>query len=133
MTTGNEHWWERLPRIVGGWTFAILIFLKFPFPEAELVDGTVVRMRPGLTSWVVFVVLIVFSIGIAHSTVTGIVLGNLTKAWSFLKRGAKKRRSSAEALPSPGPSPGTTSGQLESTRKRDALDDVRPPKKPRGR
>ena len=88
-----ERWWERVPRILGGWGFAILVFLRFPFPEAELVDGTAVRLDPGLVSWGIYVGLISFSIGVAHSTVTGIVLGQLGRAWAFARRGGKERRS----------------------------------------
>ena len=95
MTSHPEQWWERVPRIVGGWGFAILIFLRFPFPEAHLVDGTPVRMDPGLLIWGMWVGLIAFSIGIAHSTVTGIVLGQIGRAYSFARRGGKERRGSA--------------------------------------
>ncbi len=66
MSSSNERWWERVPRILGGWGFAVLVFLRFPFPEAELVDGTAVRMDPGVVSWGIYVGLIAFSIGIAH-------------------------------------------------------------------
>ncbi len=93
-TPVNEKWWERLPRIVGGWGFAILIFFKFPFPEAHMEDGELVHMDPGLLPWSIYVGLILFSIGVAHSTVVGIVLGNLTRAWSFVRRGGKDRRDS---------------------------------------
>ena len=108
MTPSNEHWWERVPRIVGGWGFALLIFFKFPFPEAELLDGTIVLTKPGLVAWGIYVVLIVFAIGIAHSTVTGIVLGNVTKAIASVRRAWKGKRSSVETrLDSPPPSPRT--------------------------
>lgn len=100
MSNSVERWWERVPRIIGGWGFAILIFLRFPFPEAHLVDGTPVRMDPGLTIWGIWVGLIAFSIGIAHSTVTGIVLGQLGRAWSFVRRGGKDRRD--DSPPPPG-------------------------------
>lgn len=93
MTSSNEKWWERVPRIIGGWGFAVLVFLKFRFPEAHLVDGTPVRMDPGLVVWGIWVGLIAFSIGIAHSTVTGIVLGQIGRAYSFVRRGGKDRRS----------------------------------------
>jgi len=92
MSSANERWWERVPRILGGWGFAILIFLRFPFPEAHLVDGTLVRVDPGLVVWGVWVGLIAFSIGIAHSTVMGIVLGQIGRAWSFVRRGGWERR-----------------------------------------
>lgn len=92
MSSSNERWWERVPRIVGGWGFAVLVFLRFPFPEAKLVDETPVRMDPGLVVWGIWVGLIAFSIGIAHSTVTGIVLGQFVRLWAFCKRGGKERR-----------------------------------------
>ncbi len=92
MSNQTERWWERVPRILGGWGFALLVFLRFPFPEAELVDGTAVLVDPGPLSWALYVGLIVFFVGIAHSTVTGIMLGSLVRAWSFWKRGGKERR-----------------------------------------
>ncbi len=92
MSNSTERWWERVPRILGGWGFAVLVFLRFPFPEAELVDGTLVRTDPGVVSWGIYVGLIAFSIGIAHSTVTGIVLGQLGRAYSFVWRRGKERR-----------------------------------------
>ena len=94
-----EKWWERVPRILGGWGFAILVFLRFPFPEAELVDGMAVRLDPGLVSWGIYVGLIAFSIGIAHSTVMGIVLGQIGRAVSYVRRGGKDRR---DDVPTPG-------------------------------
>ncbi len=133
MTNNDKHpeqWWERLPRILGGWAGALVVFLFFPFPEAELADGTVVLIEPPITAWVVWVTLIVFFVGIAHSTVTGIVLGNVTKAIAAGRRALKgKRSSSAEVVVQ---DQATSSTSLEGTRKRPALD-VRPPKKPRGR
>lgn len=57
-------------------------------------DGEVVHLDPGLVPWGIYVGLILFSIGVAHSTVVGIVLGNLTRVWSFVKRGGKDRRQS---------------------------------------
>lgn len=100
MSNGHdERWWERVPRIVGGWCFATLVFLKFPFPEAHLVDGSLVRMDPGLAVWGIYVVLIGFSIGIAHSTVTGIVLGQIGRAYAFVRRGGKERRGSVAEGP----------------------------------
>ena len=95
MSNSNERWWERVPRILGGWGFAVLVFLRFPFPEAQLVDGTPVRMDPGVVSWGIYVGLIAFSIGIAHSTVTGIVLGQIGRAYSFVRRKGYERRDSA--------------------------------------
>lgn len=95
MSNQTEKWWERVPRILGGWGFAILVFLRFPFPEAHLVDGTPVRIDPGMVSWGIYVGLIAFSIGIAHSTVMGIVLGQIGRAYSFVRRGGKDRRDSA--------------------------------------
>ena len=95
MSNSDERWWERVPRILGGWGFAVLIFFKFPFPEAHMEDGEVVHMDPGLVPWGIYVGLILFSIGVAHSTVVGIVLGNLTRFWSFVRRGGKDRRDSA--------------------------------------
>ncbi len=92
MSNSSERWWERVPRIIGGWGFAVLVFLRFPFPEAHLVDGTPVRVDPGVVSWGIYVGLIAFSIGVAHSTVTGIVLGQLGRAWSFVRRGGRERR-----------------------------------------
>ncbi len=92
MSNPDERWWERVPRIIGGWGFAVLVFLRFPFPEGHLVDGTTVRMDPGVLSWGIYVGLIAFSIGIAHSTVTGIVLGQIGRAWSFVRRGGWERR-----------------------------------------
>ena len=92
MSNSSERWWERVPRILGGWGFAILVFLRFPFPEAHLVDGMPVRMDPGLVVWGIWVGLIAFSIGIAHSTVTGIVLGQIGRAYSFARRVGKERR-----------------------------------------
>ena len=94
MSNQVEKWWERVPRILGGWGFAILVFLKFPFPEAQLVDGTPVRMDPGMVSWGIYVGLIAFSAGIAHSTVMGIVLGQIGRAVAFVRRGGKERRDS---------------------------------------
>ncbi len=85
MSTHAERWWERVPRILGGWGFAVLVFLRFPFPEAELIDGTAVRVDPGVVSWGIYVGLIGFSIAIAHSTVFGIVVGHLGRAWAFWK------------------------------------------------
>lgn len=131
MSSANEKWWERLPRILGGWGFAVLIFFQFPFPEAGFVDGIVVRMRPGVLSWSVFVVLIVFAIGIAHSTVTGIVLGNVTKAIANVRRVWKGKRSSSAERAIEDPAASLVS--LERTRKRPPMPDVRPPKKPSGR
>ncbi len=94
-TQKAEKWWERVPRILGGWGFATLVFLKFPFPEAKLLDGTLVRTDPGVFSWGIYVALIAFSIGIAHSTVTGIVLGQLgrvySSAYSFARRWVAKK------------------------------------------
>ena len=82
----SEAWWERLPRIIGGWGFAILVFLKFPqFPFME---------KPTTSAWVVYVGLMIFFVGVAHSTAVGIVLGNVTRAWSFVRRGGKERRTS---------------------------------------
>ena len=92
MSNSIERWWERVPRILGGWGFAILVFLRFPFPEAHLVDGMPVRMDPGPLSWAVYVGLMVFAIGIAHSTVTGIVLGQIGRAYSFARRKGYERR-----------------------------------------
>lgn len=92
MSSTREQWWERVPRIIGGWVFAILIFFKFPFPEAHMENGELVHLDPGLVPWGIYVGLILFSIGVAHSTVVGIVLGNLMRAWSFVKRGGKDRR-----------------------------------------
>ncbi|KKN20981.1 hypothetical protein LCGC14_0930060 [marine sediment metagenome] len=101
MSNSNEKWWERVPRIIGGWGFAILVFLRFPFPEAQLVDGTPVRVDPGVVSWGIYVGLIAFSIGVAHSTVTGIVLGQIGRAWAFARRGGKERRNSEAGLEAP--------------------------------
>ena len=94
MSNSNERWWERVPRILGGWGFAVLVFLRFPFPEAQLVDGTPVRMDPGVVSWGIYVGLIAFSIGIAHSTVTGIMLGQIGRMYSFVRRKGYERRDS---------------------------------------
>ncbi len=94
MRNRTEQWWERVPRILGGWGFAILVFLRFPFPEAQLVDGTTVRIDPGVISWGIYVGLITFSIGIAHSTVMGIVIGSIGRVYSFVRRGGKDRRNS---------------------------------------
>ena len=99
MSNSTERWWERVPRIVGGWGFAVLVFLKFPFPEAELVDGTPVRMDPGVVSWGIYVTLIAFSIGIAHSTVTGIVLGSIGRCIAFVRRGGKEQRDKSPRPP----------------------------------
>ncbi len=89
MTSVNERWWERVPRILGGWGFAVLVFFKFP--------QFAFMQEPGVAAWVVYVGLLVFFVGVAHSTVVGIVLGNVTRAWSFLKRGGKNRRDSVPA------------------------------------
>ena len=97
MSNSVERWWERWARILGGWGFAVLVFLRFPFPEARLVDGTAVRVDPGVTSWAVYVGLMVFFVGVAHSTVVGLVLGNLTRAYSFFRRGGKERRDTEPA------------------------------------
>lgn len=124
MTTGNEQWWERLPRILGGWGFAVLIFLKFPFSD-----------EPGIVAWVAYVSLIVFFVGIAHSTVTGIVLGNLTKAASTVRRLARGKRASSAGHQQVD-SPGTTSGQSSLKPQGPPLREMREgeiPKKPRSR
>ena len=87
MTSSHktEAWWERVARIIGGWGFAVLVFFKFPrFPFME---------KPTTTAWVVYVALMIFFVGVAHSTVVGIVLGNVTRLYSFVKRGGKERRS----------------------------------------
>jgi hypothetical protein len=97
MSNSKERWWERVPRIVGGWGFAVLVFLRFPFPEGQLVDGTTVRMDPGPVAWGIYVALIAFSIGVAHSTVTGIVLGQIGRVIAFARRGGKERRDSGTA------------------------------------
>lgn len=115
-----EQWWERLPRILGGWGLVVLIFFKFPHPA-----------EPGILSWGAFVALIVFAIGVAHSTVVGIVLGNLTKAIGNVRRIWKGKRESS-AQPAIG-DVGTSSVSLEGTRKREAMPDIRRPKKPRKR
>lgn len=86
MSNSVEKWWERVPRIIGGWGFALLVFLKFPFPD-----------DPGPLAWSIYVGLMVFFIGIAHSTVTGIVLGSIGRVYSFVRRGGKERRDSIQA------------------------------------
>lgn len=87
MSSANEKWWERLPRIIGGWGFAVLIFFQFPkFPFME---------EPGITAWMIYVGLMIFFVAVAHSTVVGIVLGNATRLYSFVKRGGKDRRESS--------------------------------------
>lgn len=87
MTSSHkaEAWWERLPRIIGGWGFAVLVFFKFPQFQFMEKSTTI--------AWIVYVGLIIFFVGVAHSTVVGIVLGNVTRLYSFVKRGGKERRS----------------------------------------
>jgi hypothetical protein len=89
MSNQDEKWWERVPRILGGWGFAVLVFFRFPkFAFME---------EPGATAWMVYVGLMVFFVGIAHSTVMGIVLGQLGRAYSFVRRGGKDRRDSTDS------------------------------------
>jgi hypothetical protein len=54
-------------------------------------------MDPGPVAWGIYVALIAFSIGVAHSTVTGIVLGQIGRAIAFVRRGGKERRDSVAA------------------------------------
>ena len=87
MSTHAERWWERVPRILGGWGLASLTLWKF----FELGDAAVLPTR------ITYILLIAFFAGIAHSTVTGIVLGQLGRAYNFVKRGGKNRRDSVAA------------------------------------
>ncbi len=86
MTTAPEAWWERLIRALGGWGLAALVVWKYPLP-AEEIAWTEASIR-----WGVYAALIVFCVSVAHSTAAGIVLGNMGRWWSFLRRGGKDRR-----------------------------------------
>ena len=77
----EEAWWERVPRIIGGWGLASLTLWKF----FELGDAAELPTR------VTYMLLIAFFAGMAHSTVTGIVLGQIGRAWAFVRRGGKKK------------------------------------------
>ncbi len=84
MSNQSEKWWERVPRILGGWGLAALTLWRlFALGgDAEL------------KVMAVYLLLIAFFVGMAHSTVTGVVLGQLGRVWSFVRRGGKDRRDS---------------------------------------
>ncbi len=96
MSNSKERWWERVPRIVGGWGLAALTLWRlFALGgDAEL------------KVMAVYLLLIAFFVGMAHSTVTGIVLSQIGRMISFVRRKGYERRSDTgpEAPSAPGDS-----------------------------
>jgi hypothetical protein len=90
VSNSKERWWERVPRIVGGWGLASLTLWKF----FDLGDAAELPTRA------TYILLIAFFAGMAHSTVTGIVLGQIGRLYSFVWRRGKERRS--DEPPPPG-------------------------------
>lgn len=97
MSNKPEHWLERAARIIGGWGISIGI-LAFDWGH-------------DFSQWVK-VGVVVFAISMAHSTVAGIVVGSLGRAYRII-------RPDKAGAPPPEPAAGTTV--------------IEPPKKPKGR
>ncbi len=83
MSTANEQRWERLGRMIGGWALALLVIWKYPVPP----DG--IEIMEATVRWGFLALLIALGIGMAHSTVFGIVLGYMGRWYSFLRRGKR--------------------------------------------
>lgn len=78
MSHQPERAFERVFRLVGGWCLAL--------------GATAVSVvREDLPAWA-WVTVAALGVGIAHSTVFGIVTGNAARIFSWLRRGGVERR-----------------------------------------
>ena len=89
MSTVHEQWWERLGRMIGGWALALIVIWKYPVPP----NG--IEFMEAAVRWGFLAALITLGVGMAHSTVFGIVLGTMGRWYSFLRwkgKGGPDRR-----------------------------------------